>query len=359
MLGRSSAHQALVAGPGSRRASFQTPFCRMLGLMAPIVQAPVGSAATPELAAAVSNAGGLGMLALTWTPPDAIAARIRATQALTDRPFGVNLILEWDQHERVRACLAESVAVVSTFWGDPSPYVAGIHAGGALHVHTVGSVEEARHARSAGVDIIVAQGWEAGGRVRGQVATLPLVPAVVDAVKPVPVVAAGGIADGRGLAAVLALGADAGWVGTRFLLAEEASVHDEWRRRIRAACETSAVYTTAFDGGWPNAPHRVLRNSTLDAWERAGRPAAPGRPGEGDVLAQAPDGSLVHRYDATPPMCGATGDVEALALYAGQSAAIVDDVRSAAAIVDQLVSDAAATVEALAPADWTRRPVAA
>ena len=164
--------------------------------------------------------------------------------------------------------------MVSTFWGDPGPYVGAIHAGGALHVHTVGSAEEARRAVQAGVDVIVAQGWEAGGRVRGQVATLPLVPAVVDAVAPVPVIAAGGVGDGRGLAAVLALGADAAWLGTRFLLACEANVHHDWRARIRAARETSTGHTSAFDGGWPDAPHRVLSNSTLQAWERAGRPAA-------------------------------------------------------------------------------------
>ena len=163
------------------------------------------------------------------------ACRIRRTRAMTDRPFGVNLVLQWDQRERVAVCAEESVAVVSTFWGDPGPYVDAIHYGGALHLHTVGSAEEARRAAQAGVDVIVAQGWEAGGRVRGKVATLPLVPAVVDAVAPLPVLAAGGVADGRGLAAVLALGADAGWVGTRFLLAHEASVHDEWRRRIRDA----------------------------------------------------------------------------------------------------------------------------
>lgn len=190
-----------------RSAPFPTPFCRPLGLTAPVVQAPVGSAATPELASAVSNAGGLGMLALSWTPPGSVREQIRATRALTDRPLGVNVVLEWDQHERVRACLEESVAVVSTFWGDPRPHVDAIHAGGALHAHTVGCAEEARRAVDAGVDVIVAQGWEAGGRVWGEVATLALVPAVVDAVAPVPVIAAGGVADGRGLAAVLALGA--------------------------------------------------------------------------------------------------------------------------------------------------------
>jgi NAD(P)H-dependent flavin oxidoreductase YrpB (nitropropane dioxygenase family) len=323
----------------------RTPFCRRLGLTAPVVQAPVGSASTPELVAAVSNAGGLGMLAVSWTPPGSVRERIRATRALTDRPFGINVVLEWDQHDRVRACVEESVAAVSTFWGDPQPYVDTIHAGGALHIHTVGSAEEARRAVDAGVDVIVAQGWEAGGRVWGEVATLALVPAIVDAVRPVPVVAAGGVADGRGLAAVLALGADAAWVGTRFLLAHEASVHATWRRQIQAASETSTLYSTLFDRDWPDAPARTLRNSTVRAWERAGRPAAPGRPGEGDVVARAPDGSCLYRYGASPAMGGATGDVEALALYAGQSVGIVNDVLPAATIVDELVRGA---VEALA-----------
>jgi nitronate monooxygenase len=278
---------------------------------------------------------------MTWTAPEDMRARIRRTRALTDGPFGVNLVLEWDQRERVAVCAEESVAVVSTFWGDPDPYVEAIHAGGALHLHTVGSADDARRAVQAGVDVIVAQGWEAGGRVRGEVATLPLVPAVVDAVAPVPVIAAGGVADGRGLAAVLALGADAAWVGTRFLLADEASVHDEWRRRVRGARETSTSHTTAFDGGWPDAPHRVLRNTTLEAWERAGRPPAPRRPGEGDVLAHAPDGTCLYRYGATPPVRGTSGDVEALALYAGQTAGIVAELQPAAAIVDELARGAA------------------
>jgi NAD(P)H-dependent flavin oxidoreductase YrpB (nitropropane dioxygenase family) len=329
-------------------ASLQRPFCGGLGLTAPVVQAPVGSATTPELAAAVSNAGGLGMLALSWTRPESVRDRIRATRALTDSPFGVNVVLEWDQHERVRACAEESVAVVSTFWGDPRPYVDAIHAGGALHLHTVGSAEEARRAVEAGVDVIVAQGWEAGGRVWGEVATLALVPAVVDAVRPVPVLAAGGVGDGRGLAAVLALGADAAWVGTRFLLAQEASVHDEWRRRIRDASETSTLHATVFDGGWPDSPHRALRNSTVEAWERAGRPRAPGRPGEGDVVARAPDGTGLYRYGAEIPVHGTTGDVEALAHYAGQSAGIVEDVRPAAVIVDELVRGAAQALRCVA-----------
>jgi NAD(P)H-dependent flavin oxidoreductase YrpB (nitropropane dioxygenase family) len=331
-------------------ATFHTPFCRALGLTAPVVQAPIGSAATPELAAAVSDAGGLGMLALSWTRPGAIRERIRATRALTSRPFGVNVVLEWDQRERIRACAEESVAVVSTFWGDPQPYVEPIRAGGALHIHTVGSAHEARRAVAAGVDVIVAQGWEAGGRVRGEVTTLALVPAVADAVRPVPVLAAGGIADGRGLAAALALGADAVWVGTRFLLAHEANVHPEWRRRIQAASETSTVHSTLFDRGWPGAPHRTLRNSTVQAWEQAGRPPAPHRPGEHDLIAYSPDGRALHRYAPDTAVNETTGDIEALALYAGQGAGIARHVLPAASIVAELTRDATGALRRSIPA---------
>src|SRR5258705_12084519 len=147
----------------ARPPAIVTPLCRTLGLTAPVVQAPIGSASTPELVAAVSNAGGLGMLSLTWAPADALRDRIRETQRLTDRPFGVNLVLEWAQHERLDWVLDEGVTIVSTFWGDPAPYVEAVHAAGALHLHTVASAEEARRAVADGVDVIVAQGREAGG----------------------------------------------------------------------------------------------------------------------------------------------------------------------------------------------------
>jgi NAD(P)H-dependent flavin oxidoreductase YrpB (nitropropane dioxygenase family) len=132
---------------------------------------------------------------------DTVRQQIRETRALTSRPFGVNLNLEFPQEERLAACLGEGVSVISCFWRDPSSIVPQAKAGGAIVLHTVGSAANARRAVNCGVDIVVAQGWEAGGHVRGTVATMPLIPAVVDAVSPAPVVAAGGIADGRGLAA--------------------------------------------------------------------------------------------------------------------------------------------------------------
>src|SRR5205823_13579762 len=128
-------------------------------------------------------------------------------------PFGVNLILEWDQRERVEACLAAGARIVSFFWGDPGAYVETVHEAGGFVAHTVATAKEARRAVDQGVDVVVAQGVEAGGHVWGEVTTTVLVPDVVDAVDPVPVVAAGGIADGRGLAAALALGAAGAWMG--------------------------------------------------------------------------------------------------------------------------------------------------
>ena len=224
-------------------------------------------------------------------------------------------------------------------WGDPSSYIKAVHDAGGIVLHTVGSAKEARQAVASGADVIVAQGWEAGGHVWGKVATLPLVPAVVDAVAPVPVIAAGGIGDARGVAAVLALGAQAAWLGTRFLLAEEMPIHEEYRRRLIAAAETDPQwYPNLHDVGWPDSPHRALRNSTARAWDAAGRPPDSQRPGAGDVIAHFASGEGIVRYEPAPPMAGTTGDIEALSMWAGQSVAVARKPQSAADIVTELTS---------------------
>ena len=317
----------------------KTALCSTLGIDIPIIQAPIGSASGPELTGAVSNAGGLGTLALSWTPAEHVTGRINAVRALSKKPFAVNLALAWPQEERLGICLGEQVPIVSTFWGDPSPYAHAIASSGAIHIHTVGSAEEARRAVDLGVDVIVAQGWEAGGHVWGQVTTMALVPRVVDAVNPVPVVAAGGISDGRGIIAALALGASGVWLGTRFLLAEEARAHPAYREKLAAADETSTVYSEVFDVGWPGAPHRTLRNSTIEQWDRAGRPKAPHRPGEGEVVARGRSGDVV-RYSDMPPLADMEGDTEALATYAGQGVGLVREVKPAAVIMTELLLEA-------------------
>jgi nitronate monooxygenase len=312
-----------------------TPVCELLGIEQPIVQAPIAD--VPRLAAAVSNAGGLGTVALTWTAD--VAGLVRETAALTARPFAGNIVLTGDMHQRLDQALAAGLRTVLFFWGDPGGYVERVHDAGGIVMHTVGSAEEARRAVASGVDVIVAQGWEAGGHVWSNVATLPLVPAVVDAVAPVPVIAAGGIGDARGVAAVLELGAQAAMLGTRFLLADEMPVHDDYRQRLVAAAETDPVlYPNLYDVGWPDAPHRALRNSTARAWEAAGRPPDAQRPGEGDVVAHFADGEAIVRYEPAPPMEGTTGDIEALSMWAGQSVALMRQRQPAADIVAELSS---------------------
>jgi nitronate monooxygenase len=312
-----------------------TALRELLGIERPIVQAPMSD--ITGLAAAVSNAGALGMVTLTWSAD--IGAVVRETAALTARPFGGNFVLTSDHHDHLDQALEAGLKIVSFMWGDPSSYVKAVHDAGGIALHTVGSAEEARRSVAAGVDVIVAQGWEAGGHVWGRVATLPLVPAVVDAVTPVPVIAAGGIGDARGVAAVLALGAQAAWLGTRFLLAEEMPIHEDYRRRLMAAAETdSQWYPNLYDVGWPDSPHRALRNSTATAWEAAGRPPDDQRPGHGDVIAHFGSGEAIVRYEPAPPMVGTTGDIEALSMWAGQSVALARQPQSAAEIVAELCS---------------------
>jgi nitronate monooxygenase len=320
-----------------------TPLCRRLGVELPIAQAPMGGASCPALVAAVSNAGGFGMFAVSFMPLDDVARAIAETRRLTERPFAANLVIAWDQHERLRLCLDAGAPVISLFWGDPSPYVEAIHAAGALLVQTVGNAEEARRAVAAGADVLIAQGWEAGGHVCGEVTTLALVPRVVDAAGSVPVMAAGGIADGRGLAAALMLGAGGACIGTRFLASEEAAIHPHYRERVLAATETETVHTTLFDDGWPDAPLRTLRNVTFARWEAAGRPPKGERPGEGEVLS-AWDGIPIPRYSMVPPLEGMRGDLDALVLYAGHGAGLVRRRQPAAEIVRELAEEAAASL---------------
>jgi len=318
----------------------KTPVCDLLGIEVPIVLAAMGGVDAPPLAAAVANAGGLGMMALWTLPPEGVRSQIARARSLTDRPFGVNLNVSRPQADRLAVCLDEKVKVVSLFWGDPGDLVAQAHAGGALVMHTVGSAAEAKRSVELGVDVIVAQGWEAGGHVWGEVATMALVPAVVDAAGPTPVIAAGGIADGRGLAAALALGAQGAWIGTRFLASAEAGVHPRYQTLLLAADEAATAYTGLFDIGWPNAPHRVLRNKTLAAWEAAGRPPPGSRPDEGKAIGHTPGVGDILAYQSSTPRAGTEGDIEAMSMWAGQGVSMAKAIMPAGEIVREIVAEA-------------------
>jgi nitronate monooxygenase len=327
-----------------RRLKLGNELCRVLNIEKPIISAPMGGAVGPELVAAVSNSGGLGTIPLWDETVEQVRDGITRTRALTSRNFAVNLNLSFPYQDSLLACIQEHVFAVSLFWGDEPSTIEVAKKGGLIVLVTVGSAQEAKLAASAGADVIVAQGWEAGGHVWGNVATMALVPAVVDAVD-VPVVAAGGIADGRGLAAVLMLGASGAWIGTRFLASEEATIHETYQQSILSASENQTEWHhDLYDAGWPNAPHRTLSNSTSQKWNSIGRPSSGDRPNEGEVVGHKPSGEKIVRYQCYTPLSGTTGDVEAMSLWAGQGVSLARTVLPAAEIVDEIYRDANKTI---------------
>jgi NAD(P)H-dependent flavin oxidoreductase YrpB (nitropropane dioxygenase family) len=328
-----------------------TPLCHQLGIAYPIFSAGMGvGMAGPALTAAVSNAGGCGVLGMGGLPAPYIRQQIQHVRALTQKPFGVNLLLPLLQEGQFDACLDEAIPLLVLFWGDPTPYVQEAHRHGTRVFIQVGSVAEAKAAVGAGVDAIIAQGMEAGGHVRSTIALSTLVPAVVEAVKPVPVIAAGGIANGRGVVAALGLGAQAVSMGTRFVASEEAHVHRGYKARIVQSTAEETVYTRLFDVEWPDAAHRVLWNTVIEEWAAAGGPASGQRPGEGTVIGTMPVAGTsveVVKYSSFPPLPGFIGDIEATALYAGESCSLVNDIKPAAQIVRDVVREAEEVIEGM------------
>jgi len=340
---RNSARGAYAYVLRQRRAPMrlQNRLTELVHLRLPIVQAPMGGGiAGPRLAAAVSNAGGLGLLPI-WPMQLELAARQlielrRATSAF----FGVNLNVAFGPQAHLDLALKLAVPVIHFFWGDCAPFVARAKSKGAVVMATVASASEARRARDAGVDVLVAQGLEAGGHVWGKIGLAALVPSVVDAGGGLPVVAAGGIADGRGLASALMLGASGAMVGTALLVADECDAHPKYKAAILNADNDETAYGTVFDVGWPGAPCRVLRNSTLEAWKRAGSPPSGKRPGESDIVAHGAADTPIPRYSVAPPSRDVEGNVEAMALYAGQGVGLVRTAAPAATIISKIVQDA-------------------
>ena len=308
-----------------------TPFTRLVGASAPIQLAGMPGITTPELVAAVADAGGLGMLGAAMLPAPLLEQTLEQITARTRGAFGVNFLMPFLDLESL-AVAARRARVVEFFYGDPAAELVGrARAHGALVSWQVGSLAEALAAERAGCDFLVVQGTEAGGHVRGTTALLPLLSVVLDAVR-VPVLAAGGLATARHLAAVLAAGCAGARIGTRFVAAAESGAHPAYVEAILAASADDTCLTEAFSVGWPDAPHRVLRSSMARAVDLA----------DGVIggLKLADQVLPVPRFSALPPTRDTTGHVEAMALYAGEGVASVTAVLPAAAIVAELVSGA-------------------
>jgi len=324
----------------------QTRVCKLFGIEFPIISAGMGGIARAELAAAVSEAGGLGTVGLAGLGPEGIKKEIAQARTRTRKPLAANLLVPFLRPGIVEAVAETGVDVVTFFWGDPRQHAGAIkltHRAGVKIIWQCGSAEEARWARDAGADAVMAQGFEAGGHVRGEVTTLALIPEVRDAIGEMGLIAAGGIADGRGLVAALALGADGAAFGTRFIASVEAAAHPRYKERILRAHARETIHTTLFDVGWPGAPHRVLRTEVVDEWERAGRPASGKRPGEGETIVSLRRSDLelpLVNYPVLPPVTELEGDIERLPLYAGQSCTLVNEILPAGAIVRRIAAEA-------------------
>jgi len=286
----------------------------------------------------------MGTIALVGFTPEGIHNEIAAARRLTKKPLACNVLIPFLQPGVAEAAAAAPVDAVTLFWGAPAEYISRFKDAGKKVIWQCGSAEEAADAKRAGADLIIAQGVEAGGHVRGLTSTLVLVGQVRDAIGDLPMLAAGGLADGRGLAAALALGADGAVFGTRLLASHESAARPQYKDRIVRARAEDTVHTKLYDMGWPDAAHRVLRTAVYEEWERAGRPESGKRPGEGKVI-----GTLRHAGMAMPPLVKYTvmppaeyleGELDEFAFYAGTSCGLVDDIAPAGEIVKRIAAEA-------------------
>jgi NAD(P)H-dependent flavin oxidoreductase YrpB (nitropropane dioxygenase family) len=309
-----------------------TAFTELVGCQAPIQLAGMGGLGTPELAAAVSDAGGLGMVAMPLAPADEVGDALDRLATLTAGAFGINFLMPFLSLAAVETA-ATRCRVVEFFYDDPDPVLVDrVHQGGALACWQIGSLDEARAAVDAGCDLVVVQGSEAGGHVRGNVSLLPLLDAVL-AVIDVPVVAAGGISSARAVSAVLAAGASGARVGTRFVACAESPAHPAYVQALLDADGDDTVRTETFSVSWPDAPHRVLR-SCVDAATALERVVVGERHVDGQV-------TPLPTFLPLPPTSSTTGRIDAMALYAGQGVGLVTDIEPAGDIVRELVDGAA------------------
>ena len=311
--------------------NLHTRACELFRIRHPIVLGGMGSATSPELVAAVSNAGGLGTLGLSGRGREEVGRSIEQIRSLTSQPFGVNFLLFRVDDAAVEAALAARPPVVTFAWAWPEqdlkPYVERAHAAGAIVTYMVSNVPDAVRAVEAGVDGIIAQGSEGGGHV-GLMGTVALVPMVVTAVAPVPVLAAGGIADGRGLAAALALGADGVLLGTRFLATHESPLHPNFKQAIVDSDGHDTVLTTVPDvisgSVWPGALSRTQWNAVLAEWS--------GRENELRRNRQT-----IAQNVAT---ARAAGDPVHTPLLFGQDAGLIDQVLPVREVIESMITEA-------------------
>ncbi len=319
------------------------PLCKLLGIRYPICQAGMYQVAYGPLAAAVSNAGALGVIGSAYMLPSQLREQIRIVKDQTDKPFGVDILFakvkgggatieayEREVQEHIDITFEEQVPIIISGLGDPAAIIPQARASGTKVMALVGTARQAVNVEQSGVDAIIASGHEGGGHV-GRVGTVALVPRVVDSVK-VPVIAAGGLADGRGLVAALAFGAVGVWLGTRFIATAEARGHDNYKRRIAEIDEDGTVVTKAHSG----KTNRMIRNAFTDDW--TGRESEI-KPYPHQLREVGEKASYRGRIE---------GDTEFGVLPCGQSAGLIEKIDTAGDVVRSIAAQAKEVLRSLA-----------
>jgi len=306
-----------------------TRLCELLEIEYPIIQGGMAWVSTAELVAAVSNGGGLGIIGAGFMPTDVLRQEISKAKELTDKPFGVNLMLLTPHiSELIEVCLEERVAVITTGAGNPGAFINRFKEIGTKVIPVIPSVALAQRMEKVGADAVIAEGTESGGHV-GELTTMVLVPQVVDAVD-IPVIAAGGIADGRGIAAALALGASGIQVGTRFVCATECTAHENYKQKVLNAKDRDTTVTGRSTGH----PVRVIKNKLSKEFDRMEKEGA-----SPEELEEYGTGKL--------RLAVKDGDVDFGSIMAGQSAGLVRNIKPAAAIIEDMVHEAKKTIDGL------------
>ncbi|GAB4339864.1 MAG: nitronate monooxygenase family protein [Candidatus Abyssubacteria bacterium] len=328
--------------------ALKTPLCDLLGIEKPIMQAGMGFVARSELAGAVSKAGGLGVIGAAFLTLEQLREEIRKVKDMTDKPFGVDILFATygrpstdprieeftdEVRHQIDIVFEEEVPILASGLGNPAPVVPQAHEAGMKVIALVGNTKNAKRVAAGGVDVIVAQGYDAGGHT-GRVGTFAVVPAIVDCVSQ-PVAAAGGIADGRGLVAALALGATGIWMGTRFVASKEAFAHMNYKNKIAEIDDEGTIRTRCFTG----KPCRVIKNKTSSEWERREAEIEPFP----IQIAKISEYIGENIYEAAR----LHGRIEIGSCAAGQSSALIHEVKPAGQIVNDIIEEAGQILEKL------------
>jgi nitronate monooxygenase len=319
----------------------------LLKVRIPIIQAPAGGVVSSAMTAAVSNSGGLGGIPLGWSSPEGAAESIAAVRLKTDKPFFANFVLHFGA-PALPAALENGTRIIQFSWGMPdAAMISAIRSVDAVLGIQVTSKASAEAALALGADYLVCQGMEAGGHVHGSRPLAQALDEVLAVANEVPVVASGGISTGHKMREYIALGAAGVVMGSRFVASKESAAHEQYKEALVRAKAADTVFTTCMSKGWENATHRILRNSTFEMWESAGCPAPGDRPGETDLIATYANDpkKSVERYSINSPGAYYSGDLEAMAAYAGMGVDDITDVPAISEIVSRVWEEFLSGVE--------------